>query len=430
MAVDEPAWVITGYPRYAPQIVDIVTMDDVVYDLAVRHFAYKPYIYGVPPFACDAAAPADLGAWARQAQWNPNYLPYFWRDIWPIIRRPYYYQYVMDLDAMTGGDPHETGRGSGGNMDPDIVSIPPFQGENPEERQMRAKRRMFVYQMLRKPGGENSLTVADKPRDAAWHYYAMPYLCGDNPLSNVSPSKFLRLTDTMLFILKQWAEGKFINERRENLPPEVVPQGEQLDRGSLGNVLGGAFCPGARSLLDPAQSGDLFRSVSHQPGDAGARRLGPAAGSRERRRRCRRRKPVRRAGTGRHHQVRRRAVAGRLQRVFHAADRHHLRTVEQHLSRQHRRPGAESVQQLTYWWPAHRPMEVSLFLGPPKSHNYSLGDWSPTSQNHAGDLMMVTEWANLGFVLKNPAFGPGNQVDPEFVNVPSGNSDDLPADSQ
>ena len=31
--VEYPAWVVTGYPRYVPEILDIVTVDDVVYDL-------------------------------------------------------------------------------------------------------------------------------------------------------------------------------------------------------------------------------------------------------------------------------------------------------------------------------------------------------------------------------------------------------------
>ena len=45
LPVDAGAWVITGYPRYAPQIVDIVTMDDLVYDVAVRTGNYAPEIY-------------------------------------------------------------------------------------------------------------------------------------------------------------------------------------------------------------------------------------------------------------------------------------------------------------------------------------------------------------------------------------------------
>ena len=111
----------------------------------------------------------------------------------------------MDFDPFTGGDPHETARGSSGNMDPDYISIPPFDGENPAERANRRQRRMFVYRMLRKPGRENRLTPATSSLEPDPHPYAMPYLCGDNPISNTAASKFLRLTDTQLFILRQWA---------------------------------------------------------------------------------------------------------------------------------------------------------------------------------------------------------------------------------
>ena len=55
VSVDDPAWVIVGYPRFAPQIVDIVTLNETVEDVAVRCFAFRPEIYGVPPF--DGSAP-------------------------------------------------------------------------------------------------------------------------------------------------------------------------------------------------------------------------------------------------------------------------------------------------------------------------------------------------------------------------------------
>ena len=84
---------------------------------------------------------------------------------------------------------------------------------------------------------------------------------------------------------------------------------------------------------------------------------------------------------------------------------------------EHRRPGATECTQLTYWWPVHRPMEVTTYLG---GNNYSGGPWSPTAQTHVGDAQMVTEWANLGFILRNPDATPGSNL-PEFVNVPSGN---------
>jgi L-Lysine epsilon oxidase N-terminal/L-lysine epsilon oxidase C-terminal domain len=419
VAVDKSAWVITGYPRYAPQIVDIVTLDDVVYDLSVRNFAYNTYMYGIPPFPCDAAEPADLQAWSRLAKWNPNYLPYFWRDIWPIIQRPYFYQFVMDFDPLTGGDPHQTGCGAGGNMDPEIIAIPPFHGENPDDRQMRAQRRMFVYQMLRKPGGENSLTIPDPPSDRLWHYYAMPYLCGDNCLSNVSPSKFLRLTNTMLFILRQWAAGKFINEKRENLPPTVVPPGVQLDRGSLGNVLGGAFCPGAEAcwiVRNPAIYSEPYRINQATPAPGGLSQPAVVADA----------DAFASLSDGLEPGDLTKYDALPWQADFNECSNQPIDiTYEQWNDIYPESTGdpVQDTQQLTYWWPAHRPMEVTTFVGPPQM--YSGGLWSPTPQNHQGDLMMVTEWANLGFILKNPAAVPGVS-DPEFVNVPSGNADDLP----
>ena len=74
--------------------------------------------------------------------------------------------------------------------------------------------------------------------------------------------------------------------------------------------------------------------------------------------------------------------------------------------------------ELTYWWPAHRPMEVVTY----QDGQYDpQGRWSPTSQNHTGDLQMVTQWAQLGFVLKNPDASAGSQL-PAFVNVPSGDA--------
>jgi len=51
VVVDVPAWVLVGYPRYAPQIMDIITMNEVVYDVAVRNFCYEPYMYGTTPFS-------------------------------------------------------------------------------------------------------------------------------------------------------------------------------------------------------------------------------------------------------------------------------------------------------------------------------------------------------------------------------------------
>jgi hypothetical protein len=56
------------------------------------------------------------------------------------------------------------------------------------------------------------------------------------------------------------------------------------------------------------------------------------------------------------------------------------------------------------WWPAHRPLQysqlVSVELGKPQ---FSWLNWSSgVQQTNQGDLKMVTEWANLPFIIRNP----------------------------
>ena len=116
--------------------------------------------------------------------------------------------------------------------------------------------RQYLFSLLRLAGEENEFKLEDKISSRLHNLPLMPFLCGDNPLSNVAPSKFLRLTDYQLFILKQWADGLFINEIKEGWlksppynPYEPYPTrpprtGRELDRGVLANALGGAFCPG------------------------------------------------------------------------------------------------------------------------------------------------------------------------------------------
>jgi len=374
--VDASAWVITGYPRYAPQIVDIVTMDDLVYDVAVRNANYAPEIFANGGF-------------------NRDYYPYFWRDIWPILQRPFSYQFVADIDPMEGGDPHQTGRGSGENFDPGPLSVPPYHGEDPTEQQNNAARRNFIYQVLRKPGRENSLYIDhDKPGRI---FFAMPLLCGDNPLSNEVPSKFLRLTDTQLFLLRQWAEGKFINEQLEDITPAPLPEGEALDRGALGNALGGAFCPGGEAcwiMRNPAIYSAPYRinmAASITPGSLS--------------------QPAVVAGADTSASIADGLEPGDLtkysavpwQADFNECTNQDVDiTYEKWNNIEAASTGDTFADKtwLTYWWPAHRPNNVN---GPA---------WSPTPNSHSGDLTMVSIWSQLGFVVPAPDWTPDT---PDFV---------------
>jgi hypothetical protein len=363
IAVDSSAWVITGYPRYAPQIVDIVTMDEVVYDVAVRTANFAPAI-------------------CSKGMFKPNYIVYFWRDIWPILERPFSYQFVADIDPIDGGDPHQSGPKSGGNFDPGPLSIPPYAGEEPLEQQNNARRRGFLYAVLRKAGRENALYLDQgKPGKAV---YAMPLLCGDNPLSNTVPSKFLRLTDTMLFLLKQWADGKFLNERLEDIKPAPEPGGVALDRGVLGNVLGGAFCPGGEAswiMRNPALYSAPYRiktSASTTPGSLSQPQVVPGIDTP-----CKLSDGLEPGDLTKYSAV-------PWQADFNECSTQDVDITYEGWNLIESESTGDSFSDktwLTYWWPAHRPVMVNGKA------------WSPTPNSHAGDLTMVDLWWQLGFVV-------------------------------
>ncbi len=419
VAVQVPAWVIVGYPRYAPQITDIITMDEVVYDVAVRNFGYEPYMYGTTPFSSGQTPPDPenekaLNLWRETAQWNPDYYPYFYRDIWPILIRPNQYQFVMDFDPFTGGDPHNTTSGGGGNLDEAVLSVPPYEGEDPQERESRRRSRMFVWGILRKAGQENIWNYPYDPDMPKYLPILMPFLCGDNPLSNTVPSKFLRLTDTQLFILGQWARGKFINEKTEGIPITNPEQssltGTDLDRGVLSNLLGGSFCPGGEAtwiVRNPAIYAEPYR-IKHSsyfspknlqswnpqplslpgqletPDDAGSLKVGLEPGD-----------LTKYSGVP-------------WQADFNeCSDQPIDITYEQWnlIYQQSTGDPVPDVNQTTYWWPSHRPMQVFTANGQ--------ASWSQGIPNsHAGDLKMVTAWKELGFI-SDIGQDPGNFVQSE-----------------
>lgn len=398
--VDDPAWCIVGYPRYAPEIVDIITMDDLVFDVAVRQFGFRPEIYGngrPPPPASDAAA---LQTWRNTATWNREYRPYFWRDIWPILSRPQYYNNITDPGSMFGGDPHNATAGSNGQLDPAQLSVPPYAREDPNAARRRAGQRAFVFGILRKPGQENDFKVPN-PFNPALQFIGMPYLCGDNPLSNTAASKFLRLTDTMLFFLKQWAEGKFVNERDEKIDVSLAP-GEALDRGSLATMLGGAFCPGAEAcwiMRNPALYAKAYRlkvNAAYLPAQSFQN---PIPGSLSLKGDL---------STGLEPGDVTKYGALPWQADFNECSTQDVNITYRDWNKTPLKSigdPALKVTQLTYWWPSHRPMWVS-------SQNLGLVFWSNgVPQTTEGDLAMATAWTRLGFIkLVDPSQGGGSSI--------------------
>ena len=269
--VHHPAWVVVGFPGYVPEILDMITMNELIYDVSVRYFAAAPQMYGVEPYDVASNSPkdaAELEIWRNSAKWNPDYYAKFYGEIWPVLKRPDMFKHLYGYPPFAGSAPHN--KGTGGNLDELLMSQPPQQGDDPNYDQ-----RQRIYMVLRKPGQEN-LFLLNNPQDPSTPAnqrvaIAMPGLLGNNPLSNLSPEKFMRLTDTQLFQLKQWANGKFINECNEwqegderctDPFSQPATSGLELDQRVLSNVLGGAFCPGGELpwiMWNPAIYSEPYR---------------------------------------------------------------------------------------------------------------------------------------------------------------------------
>jgi len=72
------AWVIVGPPKFAPELVNITSLDDIMFDMAVRYFDAAPEIY-------------------KNENWNPDYEVNFERDIEPIIKSIGGYRWVANV---------------------------------------------------------------------------------------------------------------------------------------------------------------------------------------------------------------------------------------------------------------------------------------------------------------------------------------------
>jgi hypothetical protein len=409
--VEYPAWCIVGYPAYVPEILDMVTLDDVLEDLSIQQFETRPDIF------------------SEKTGWNPDYKPWFWRDIWPILFRPDQFSYLTNILGQSNYPHNESKRG---NFDPTKLSVPPVVRNGVIVEDPNRANRQYLFDLLRAAGQDNQFAVEGPVTTRIYGLPLMPLLAGDNPISNTLPSKFLRLTDYQYFILKQWARGFFYNEEREGWlttkPDPFNPYagwvnrtGHDLDRGVLSNLLGGAFCPGGevgwiirnraiykdpyRIKADPsfytfeetaaqanAWSGSLPDSdyVSYtsddlsqdddfdtgmQPGDLTKHSALP------------------------------------WQADFNECSTQDIDVTYEGWNQIFPQNNGDSLmvreQRIweTLWWPAHRPLQtfevVSMSGRQPTGYRWV--DWSRgVPQTNAGDLKMVTEWPRLGFVRKNP----------------------------
>ncbi len=265
-------WVICASPDFAPEVVNISTLDDTMFDVAVRHFNLMPDMYS-------------------NGSWNEDFVANYRRDILPIIERISRYQWVANVQAMNifssvrfaFEDPSE---GNAANRQhyfsyfrkPTIYTAEPGNGgsSTPSHPALAAvgagkstaavaTNPASVFSALNKIMGGSSLSSAPTALapaatmedghaplpipgkiegDSATLFSAdkipmMVLNSGSNSVSNANIEKFLTLNQTQYFLLKQWARGKFVNEQHYASYPVWL-----ASRVSVGNCVGLPMCPG------------------------------------------------------------------------------------------------------------------------------------------------------------------------------------------
>lgn len=193
------AWALVGSPKYAPELRNISTLDDIMFDVGVRFYDLVP----------------DLHA---HGTYNPAYRASYERDIEPILERIADYIWVANVPSMVA------------------FTSPRFDARDPSEKNRRHRETFFSY--FRDSSG-NELSP---PHQRLFHNGVpmMPLNSGSNSVTNEDQDKFMGLTRTQYFLLGQWAKGLFTTGDYDEWPNSVHP----LDRASVGNCVGHPMSPG------------------------------------------------------------------------------------------------------------------------------------------------------------------------------------------
>lgn len=200
------AWVIVGSPDFAPEIVNISSLADTMFDVGVRNFNLMPDLYGA-------------------GQFKNSFTANYQRDILPIIQRMGNYQWVANVQPM---------QAFASNV---------FDFTDASEANKANRQQYFSY--FRPPNGINNPSpdqpsgqLFTNPANGAY-FPLMPLNSGSNSVSNQTIVKFLALNDTQYFLLQQWANGNFVSD--PNFTPYPV---NALTMGAMGNCVGLPMCPG------------------------------------------------------------------------------------------------------------------------------------------------------------------------------------------
>lgn len=183
------AWVTATDPAFAPQILNVVSLWDDIYDTWVRDLGLAPDLYD-----------ADRGGF------QPGYKPTFDDQIQPIFSSAALQQWVVNLNQRA--------------MSAHTALARITAADDPATTPLAGIKAIFRSPYL--PAQQNEVAL-------------MPAHLGD------AGESFLTLRKTQYFFLEQWNAGK--SSFLPGSGPALGP-GELLDKATFVNCLGGRFSPG------------------------------------------------------------------------------------------------------------------------------------------------------------------------------------------
>ncbi len=191
------AWALVGSPKYAPELRNIVTLDDVMFDVGVRYQNLVPEMY-------------TNGAFKKTYRAN------YERDIQPIFERIADYIWVANVPSMVA------------------FTTPKFNPRDASPANFDNRKTFFDY-FRNSSGNETSPPHNDLLHN---HVPLVPVNSGSNSVTNQNIDRFMGLTNTQYFLLGQWKDGMFTSGPVEPYP--VNPR----DAATVGNCIGHPMSPG------------------------------------------------------------------------------------------------------------------------------------------------------------------------------------------
>jgi hypothetical protein len=361
------AWCIVGSPKFAPELVNISTLDDTMFDVAVRHLGARPDIY-------------------KAGKYDAEYIADFETEVRPVLDRPGTYRWVANVPSMNSFSP------------------PPFDAR--DEAAATAPLRQAYFELFRDPGPENAIGPSHNVLFSAMGIPLMPLNAGSNSVDNTEVDKFTALTETQYFFLKQWAGGKFKTGSAPDAPLHV-----RLTRASMGNCVGNPFCPGIEVAWTTRNPNiyDKPWSIRHRDLDYSATGLDPSRDETENADGCEPGDLTKR-------------MAIPWQADFYQCSVQNINfTDPAHNNEKDPTKPGETWQKppvyYTYWWPPQSPWQIITGELDPKianEHGEPAGSQVLYSRGITGFDDMIKRWSYLGFIA-NQSTGPYRELFPYFT---------------